>query len=142
METWCGVLKKPLEGAVRKQLFDAVEKGKEHQAVITEISSFPDSKEKIKKWIQAAFVVSESRLECNEFFHEVAINLLLSKYCADLPMFAQSQMVAASWHVTDPNCVKCEKRTTMRHCNAEPSSEEDEDGERDKRKKRRKTAND
>jgi hypothetical protein len=136
METWCNVLKKPTPDTKLeyKTLYDINEKGKDSKVCIVDIQANPQiPNEKRMKWMHAAFVISEKKLEGNEFFHELAINFLLSKYCNDLPMFSHSQMVAASWHVPDPNCVNCEKRTTMRHCNSSPTSSE----ENTKRKKRK-----
>jgi len=144
VETWCAIGKK-IPGSVaaaaepEKLVYDAAERAKEYSTMVIDIQPKPVSNTKNTKWIPAAFVISENRLEGNEFFHEVAINLLLSKYCADLPMFHQSQLVAATWHVADPNCVDCEKRTTMRHRNASPPRSESRDRDRDRKRKKRKT---
>lgn len=133
METWCSVLKKADVSQPLKSLYDVNEKGKETNVVITDIQANPDIPcEKNTKWVQAAFIKSSKTLEGNEFFHELAINVLLNTYCNDLPIFSHSQLVAATWHVSDSTLVSCDKRTIMHHCNASPTSSEE--GKRKKRK--------
>ena len=133
METWCSVLKKPTEFLQQTKLLFDVNDRKESSVVITDIQANPEIPcDKNTKWLQAAFIKSDRTLEGNEFFHELAINLLLNKYCNDLSIFSHSQLVAATWHVSDSAIVSCDKRTTMHHCNASPTSSEE--GKRKKRK--------
>lgn len=60
-------------------------------------------------WINAAFFITPTTLESNEFYHETAINFLVKKYLSDVPAYSRAEFQWSNSKL-DGDCVICFKK--------------------------------
>ena len=68
------------------------------KGVLLEVADATEKSNKKKpfKWMPLAWIQDATTLRCNEFFHEVAMGFLCSKYMSDVPAFQNAAFIAGS----------------------------------------------
>lgn len=95
LETWVRVnVQNPKLGA---KVQDASNPDKMLLGTVETIDHEPGKQKKHCTWMEAAWAQDDEKLQANEYFHELAISLLVKQYLSDIPAFAASRIVGASY---------------------------------------------
>ena len=97
IETWC-LVKDKKEGKTEENHLQTVERGK-FSCEIVKMDTEKGKPRKNHAWLEAAWEVDypQKKISGTEFFHELAVSYLVSKYLADLPSFSISKFLGADF---------------------------------------------